>query len=126
MHNRLLGDNQVSDLSPLAGVTVLNELSVSNNQVGDLAGLEGHEYLHVLSIDGNQVSSLTPLAEITTLDLLSLTGNQVTDLGPLVENEGIGNGNFVSVDDNPIDEDAQAENIAALCDRGVYLSPFCD
>jgi hypothetical protein len=55
-----------------------------------------------------------------------LSGNQIADLAPLVANAELGEGDSVYVDDNPIDEMAQADNIAALCDRGVSLDPYCD
>jgi hypothetical protein len=115
----------VSDLAPLAGVPTLRSLRFFFNGVSDLTPLAGLTSLESLDFGYNPVSDLTPLTGLTALADLELIHCYVEDLSPLVANAGLGAGDFVDVDGNPIDEVAQADNIAALCDRGVSLNPYC-
>jgi internalin A len=48
-----LGDNQISDLSPLSGLTNLQELTLR----------------------GNQISDISPLMELVNLEYLNLADN---------------------------------------------------
>ena len=103
----------------------LTELAATGLNIGDLDRMQSLTALQLLELEGNEISLLAPLSGLTSLSLLDLSNNQISDLAPLVANAGIGSGDYVYVYDNPIDEVAQAENIAALCDRGVLLDPFC-
>ncbi|HOT40807.1 MAG TPA: leucine-rich repeat domain-containing protein, partial [Candidatus Syntrophosphaera thermopropionivorans] len=78
-----LNNNQISDLSPLAGLTNLKRLYLSSNQISDLSPLMGLNNLKWLHLDNNQISDLSPLAGLTNLQLLTLGENQISDLSPL-------------------------------------------
>jgi hypothetical protein len=54
-----------------------------------------------------------------------LSGNAVTDLSPLADNIGIDLGDLVDLRRNPIDCQAQADNLAALRVRGVDVKVDC-
>ena len=51
-----LGETEVSDLSPLAGLTNLEEIWLNDTQVSDLSLLAGLENLRRLSIEGTNVT----------------------------------------------------------------------
>jgi len=104
---------------------LLMGLEASGYGIADLGGIQALMALESANFFLNDVTDLAPLAGLVALDELWLTHNGVTDLAPLVANEGIADGDYVDLVDNPIDETAQAENIAALCDRGVHLDPYC-
>jgi hypothetical protein len=72
-----------SNLTPLAGLSALQSLSLDSTQVADLAPLEGLSALQSLSLDGTQVTDLAPLAGLSALQHLLLDGTQVADLAPL-------------------------------------------
>lgn len=78
-----LSDNDVSDLSPIAGLTQLESLEVRSALVTDLLPLAGLTNLEFLRIDSNQISDLSPLAGLTNLESLSLSYNRIVDLSPL-------------------------------------------
>ena len=79
-----LGGNQISDLSPLAGLTNLSsELDLHDNAISDLSPLAGQVNLEVLVLHGNQVSDLSPLASLNSLRFLDLDRNLIADLSPL-------------------------------------------
>jgi len=78
----LLG-TQVSDLSPVAGLTGLDILDLEFTQVSDLSPLSGMTSLTWLLLQGTPVSDLSPLSGLTGLSLLDLGGTPVSDLSPL-------------------------------------------
>ena len=78
-----LSSTQVSDLTPLQGLTSLVSLSLSGTQVNDLTPLQGLTSLVSLNLHRTQVSDLTPLQGLTSLASLNLYRTQVSDLKPL-------------------------------------------
>jgi Leucine-rich repeat (LRR) protein len=77
-------DKAVSDLSPLAGATALEELDLRMTAVTDLAPLAKLTRLRDLDIRGTGVRDLKPLAGLP-LVVLNLSGTPVTDLTPLAK-----------------------------------------
>ncbi len=78
-----ISDNQLSDISPLAGLTELKGLNLSNNQLSDISLLAGLTQLTNLHLGGNQLSDISPLAGLTQLKRLHLNENQISDVFPL-------------------------------------------
>ena len=78
-----LRDNEISDLSPLAGLINLRELRLDHNfQPSDLSPLAGLINLEVLDFTFN-VSDLSPLAGLINLEYLHFTDTNVSDISPL-------------------------------------------
>jgi Leucine-rich repeat (LRR) protein len=77
--------NQISDLSPLAGLINLTELLLWGNQISDLAPLRELTNLRILGLVDNQISDLTPLRELKNLTELRLGCNKINDISPLSE-----------------------------------------
>lgn len=75
-----LSNTQVSDLSPLAGMTALGTLLLDNTQVSDLSPLAGMTGLESLRFSRTKVSDLSPIAGLTRLRSLWLSSTQVSDL----------------------------------------------
>ena len=78
--------NDLSDLSPLAGLTELQslDLSCSNDSITDLSPLSGLADLRSLRLWNARVQNLQPLAGLTDLELLDLGSNDsLKDLSPL-------------------------------------------
>jgi len=78
-----LGDKQITDLTPLAGLTELEYLYLDNNQITDLAPLVGLTKLKSLLLRKNQITDLTPLAGLTMLERLWINNNKISKLTPL-------------------------------------------
>ena len=78
-----LTGTQVSDVTPLAGLTNLQHLVLTGTQVSDVAPLAGLTNLRDLSLRDTQVSDVTPLAGLTNLQDLGLGSTQVSDVTPL-------------------------------------------
>ena len=75
-----LDGNQISDVTPLKGLTHLTTLDLKNNQISDFTPLKDLTQLTSLNLDQNQISVFTPLKDLTHLDTLSLGNNQLTDV----------------------------------------------
>ena len=97
-----LNNNSVSDLSPLAGLTKLERLYIDRNGISDLSPLAGLTNLTDLALNGNSISDLSPLAGLTNLRWMRLVGNNISDLSPLVANTGLGSGDQILLNNNPL------------------------
>jgi hypothetical protein len=75
----------IQDLRPLARLTSLRSLDVEDSLVSDLSPLAGLPSLERLQIGGSRVASLAPLASIKTLRYLRADGNEISDLAPLAK-----------------------------------------
>jgi Leucine-rich repeat (LRR) protein len=117
-----LQDNQISSISALAGLTNLTQLDVSDNQVGVISPLANLTNLMYLSLRSNQVSDISVLDNFTDLMWLYLQNNNVGNIYPLTQNGGLGTGDRVYLDGNPLSEDSTDTYIPELIARGVVVS----
>ena len=78
-----LTDTPVSDLDLLANLTALEHLYLSGTGVSDLGPLVNHTALRTLDLDRTGVSDLGPVVNLTSLERLCLARTGVSDLGPL-------------------------------------------
>lgn len=76
-------DNEIEDLSPIAGLTDIQSLDVSKNAVTDLKPLEKLVKLQYVQLEDNKVADLKPLADLKKLSALYLSRNQVDSVEPL-------------------------------------------
>ena len=83
VEGRYVNSNDISDLTPLAGLTNLTQLILTNTGVSDLTPLAGLTNLTWLSLGDNSIVDLTPLTGLTNLTWLSLGDNSIVDLTPL-------------------------------------------
>ena len=117
-----LGDNQIVDPTPLKQLTNLKRLSLGGNQIVDPTPLNQLTNLQGLFLHRNQIDDLTPLKQLTNLQELWLGDNQIEDLAPLVANAGLGEGDSVNLQNNPLSDQARNEQIPTLQARGVTVS----
>ena len=105
LQNLSLDDNSISDISALAGLTKLTALSLNGNSINDISTLAGLTKLTHLRLDGNSISDISALAGLTKLQNLRLDGNSISDISAL---SGLTALIKLSLDDNSI------SNISAL------------
>jgi len=99
LQDLILFDNKISNLTPLAGLTNLMVLGFDENNISDLTPLAGLTKLVWLTLDNNSISDLTPLAGLIKLRSLSFNINNISDITPLagltsVEELGLANNNI--------------------------------
>ena len=114
--------NDVSDLSPLSGMTELRWLDVSNNLIWDISPLSGLTELGGLALNNNAISDLSPLSGLPRLRRVHGWDCDVSDLSPLVENAGLrGENSLIDLRDNPLSDVSINTHIPALRERGVRV-----
>ena len=80
----LSNNNDVSDISPLAGLTNLKWLDLWFTDVSDISVLAGLTNLETLDLSATDVSDISPLASLTNLEGLLLSNNHdVSDISVL-------------------------------------------
>ena len=116
-----LDNNRISDLSPLAGLTKLTHLGGEGNRISDISALAGLTSLTWLRLWDNSISNISPLAGLTQLTELYLNNNNISDISPLVENTGLGSGDQVLLNDNPLNYSSIKTHMLTLQGRGVVV-----
>lgn len=106
---------------------------MSGNQIADLRVFEDlrnpldplESPVVYLNLNSNEITDITPLAGMLNLSGVLLFDNQVADLGPLVTNAelgGLGEGDYVVVDFNTLNEEALNVDIPTLQGFGVNVT----
>ena len=78
-----LGKNKIVDLSPLKDLKAMQLLDLSGNSITDIAALKQMDNLRTLYLAQNQLKNIGPVAELTKIWSLDASGNQLTDAGPV-------------------------------------------
>ena len=78
-----VNSNAILDFSPLAGLTQLSTLDLSNSNLTDISGLAGLTQLTELDLWGNNITDISGLAGLTQLRRLYLMNNNLTDISGL-------------------------------------------
>ncbi|MCZ0952873.1 MAG: leucine-rich repeat domain-containing protein [Rhodospirillaceae bacterium] len=119
----VLDANLIVDLSPLAGLRTLRELSVPQNQIIDLSPIAGLTQLVQLHMSWTLVADLSPLAGLTSLETLGLRSIQLTDLSPLA---GLKKLKFLDLSGNHIVDLSPLSGLAELNDLRLYFNRVSD
>ena len=69
----------------------------------------------------SEISDLTGIELATNLTSLKLSVNLISDLSPLVANTGLGDGDYIYVTENPLNEASINTHIPTLQSRGVTV-----
>ena len=80
-----LGNNLISDMTPLTGLTNLRRLNLYDNRITDINALSGLKQLRELVIPGNAITEIDLLSELAALEHLHLAGNLISDIFPLAD-----------------------------------------
>ena len=116
-----LGGNAISDVSALAALTSLEQLGLSDNAISDISGLAGLKSLTFLGLSWNFIEDVSPLRDLTSLNDFRISNNRITDIRALVENVGLGKGDYIELNINPIPCGANAVQIQTLRSRGARV-----
>ena len=114
--------NEISDLSPLVGLTDLTELHISSNGHLDLSPLARLTNLTELNLFANGPLDLSPLAGLINLTKLNLSRNEISDIrlpAGLVNLQqlNLGSNNIANI--TPL---AELVNLQHLHLRGNFIS----
>ena len=113
--------NSISDISVLGGLTNLTRLLLERNSISDISVLGDLTNLTLLFLGENSILDISVLGGLTNLTWLILEGNSISDLSALVANTGLGGGDAVNVQRNPLSSVSIDTHIPALQSRGVTV-----
>jgi Leucine-rich repeat (LRR) protein len=88
-----------SDIEPLKHMVNLTHLDLRNNQIINISALAGLTNLNYLLIESNQINDISVLAELTNLKTLLLGDNRINDISVLTK---LTNLEGLSLYNNPI------------------------
>jgi Leucine-rich repeat (LRR) protein len=144
--NLVLDYNQIEDISPLANLKNLVTLYLNDNSISDITALVGLENLTTLILNTNRISSIAPISELKNICYLNLGYNGIHDIAPLEglmnlsflylnNNEigsikalvrncdagGLGEGDVVYLNTNPLDDEDMESDISYLSSKGICV-----
>ena len=118
-----LRDNQISDISSIAGLINLQRLYLDDNQISDISPIAGLINLQRLYLDDNQISDISPIAGLVELHRISLNRNPVSDMSPL---SGLKNLNHLSMNDTFISDISLVRSLPSLTIFGFRSTHVSD
>ena len=121
-----LGDNEVAELSPLAGLQRLRYAYLWGNQIADLGALAGLRELRRLYVQRNPLSDLAPLSEIPGLEVLYIGGGEHRISDPSRALSTLTNLYDLHADDVGIADLSFASSLPRLSSLGVPNNPVAD
>ncbi len=78
-------DEPVRDLTPLQGLTRLEQLSLYMTEVEDVTLLANFKQLKILNLRSNPITDLAPLVNLPQLEQLDLERTKVENIAPLAD-----------------------------------------
>jgi len=111
----------IVDLSGLEYCKNLTSLEIHSGVLNDISPLATLYNLTRLDLRSSQVSDISHLSNLTNLYAVELRENQITDLSPLIDNTGFGEGDYLDINGNPLNEVSMIEHVSQLRARGVYV-----
>ncbi len=118
-----LNGNQISDISPLAGLINLERLELNGNQISDISPLAGLINLERLELRQNQIFDISPLAGLINLISLNIRRNPLSDISPLASAIKL---EFVEVSDTLVSDISPLSALKNLNKFSSWNSPISD
>ena len=115
--------NPISDLTPLANLTNLRYLDLTECQIADITPLANLIQLQSLHISSNQIVDIGPLANLTQLQEISLQHNQIEDISSLVNLIQL---EALWLDKNRVHDITPLSNLTKLRRLGLTWNPILD
>ncbi|HEY3390534.1 MAG TPA: leucine-rich repeat domain-containing protein, partial [Prolixibacteraceae bacterium] len=72
-----LSANSITDISPLFGLTAIEELNLSDNKIGYIDALSNLLKLKTIDLSNNQIDDISPLFDLPKLESCDISGNKV-------------------------------------------------
>ncbi len=111
----------IQNLAGIYKIRNLETLILWNNNITDISPLGSLFGLKILNLGRNNISDITALQNLENLEQLFLWDNQITDLLPLIQNAGLGTGDEIGLEGNPLTEEVLCEQIPLLEAKGCWV-----
>ena len=116
-----LGNSSIEDISAVSGLTRLTALHLWGNSITDISALSGLTNLTELHLENNSIRDISAVSGLTRLTVLHLWGNSISDISPLVANTGLGSGDEIFMQSNPLSHLSIHTHIPKLQKRDVTV-----
>ena len=117
-----LKNNNIRDISAMAGLSNLLRINLEDNNISDISALAGLSNLEWLNLWKNNISDISALAGLSSLQELHLSFNNISDISALVNNVGLLDGDTVFLGTNPLSPTSINVYIPQLQARGIFVS----
>ena len=118
-----LGGNPVSNISPLAELIKLTELYLFESNISDISPLAGLTELTKLYLWDNKISDISAVAELTKLTKLNLGNNNISDISPLTD---LTNLTWLNLSDNPVSDISVVAGLTNLTELHLWDNNISD
>jgi len=112
---------QISDISPLKNLTNLTWLNLSDNYIADISPLKSLSELTSLQLDENRISDIHGLESLVKLTELHLSDNQIADISPL---KGLTKLTYLDLSYNSITDISALKDLTNLRYLNLYGNPL--
>ena len=113
--------NNLAEIAAVSNMKKLIRLYIRKSNVEDITGIKNLENLDFLDAADNQIKDISELQYLPNIHLLGLSGNKIEDILPLVNNPYLGQGVYLYLGGNPLNEKSLNEYIPILIQRGVTV-----
>ena len=127
--NLNLGGNPVSNISPLTELIKLTELYLFESNISDISPVAGLTKLTELYLWDNKISDISAVADLTKLTNLNLGNNNISDISPLAD---LTNLTWLNLSDNPVLDITPVAGLTNLTELHLWdnnisdISPLAD
>lgn len=111
----------IQNLAGIHKIRNLETLILWKNNISNVTPLGSLFGLKVLNLGRNNISDITALQNLENLEQLFLWDNQINDLLPLLQNPGLGAGDEIGLEGNPLSELVLCEQIPLLQAKGCWV-----
>ena len=118
-----LGSNLISDVSVLSGLTSLTYLDLYDNYISDVSALSGLTNLTSLDLYNNLISNVSVLSSITGLEKLFLGINLISDVSVLAN---LTNLETLNLEENTISNISVLSGLTRLADLDIGENTISD
>ena len=116
-----IGESNVSDISPLGGLTSLRYLGISEVPATDLTPILGLVNLRELVLGQMGLSDMSMFTHFRNLQRLSLRRNNFTSLAELIESDVLADDAELDLTNNPLSRETIENEIPLLEARGITV-----
>ena len=114
----------ISDLEGIQQCGDLEWIELRDNEIVDVSALASLTMLKAFDLRNNQIADISVLADMPNIWLLELSDNEIVDVAALVNSKGIGSGDIVCLQGNPVARQPDPQDMSdleVLQRRGVHI-----
>jgi len=117
-----MNGNNVSDISAIANLQFLDDVNFNDNNITDISVFASLPNVTGIGLGGNQLTDISSLSTgLDNFEYIVISNNQIGDIKVLVDNNNIGDGDTVYLQDNPLSDISKNTYIPQLEARGVTV-----